>query len=178
MPPEVRRGGRVELPNRNDFLYSGEIDQALAFSTSQRQSANLWWPEDRTRCVATGLDLNWTYLGGSDQLVELLLADPRLEALPVELGDPCTSALTPSYRAIVARAALTLRDQGSVSIATTLGTIEARLAAHRPGATLRIERKAVSGSVYGSSNGAVDPANIDRLGQRLGFSLGELTDYT
>lgn len=26
---------------------------------------SLWWPDDRTWCVATEIDFRWTYVGGS-----------------------------------------------------------------------------------------------------------------
>jgi hypothetical protein len=49
------------------------------------QSPNLWWPEDRAWFVATEIDYAWTYIGGSSQLIERLLADDRLEVLPALL---------------------------------------------------------------------------------------------
>lgn len=49
------------------------------------QSPNLWWPEDRAWFVATEIDYAWTYVGGSSQLIEGLLADDRLEVLPALL---------------------------------------------------------------------------------------------
>lgn len=43
-------------------------------------SPNLWWPQDRAWCVATNIDLMASYVGGSNQCVESLLASPELEA--------------------------------------------------------------------------------------------------
>ena len=42
---------------------------------------NLWWPDDRAWCVASEIDFPYTYVGGSNQLIEEILADPLLEAL-------------------------------------------------------------------------------------------------
>lgn len=65
------------------FLFRGAIAVAptLAFNGTY-QSPNLWWPQDRSWCVATEIDGNSTYVGGSARCVEAVLADERLEALP------------------------------------------------------------------------------------------------
>jgi hypothetical protein len=55
------------------------------------QSPSLFWPEDRAWCVATEIDLDSTYVGGSPQLIEALLNDPRFEAWPAQLEDPIDS---------------------------------------------------------------------------------------
>ena len=46
-------------------------------------SPNLWWPQDRAWCVATNIDLLASYVGGSRQYVEAILASPDLEAFEV-----------------------------------------------------------------------------------------------
>ena len=46
--------------------------------------------------MATEVDLDSTYGGGSSQLVEALLADSRLEALAVTASDRVTAAPTRS----------------------------------------------------------------------------------
>jgi len=51
------------------------------------QSPNLWWPRDHAWCVASEIDFCSTYLGGSRALVERVLADESLEAIPVRLED-------------------------------------------------------------------------------------------
>lgn len=52
------------------------------------QSPNLFWPADLAWCVATEIDLPYTYVGGSAALVEDVLAHPALEAWPAEPSDP------------------------------------------------------------------------------------------
>ncbi|MBF6301547.1 hypothetical protein IU459_29005 [Nocardia amamiensis] len=44
------------------------------------QSPNIFWPDDRAWCVATDIDLDWTYVGGSEELVRSIVAEPRFEA--------------------------------------------------------------------------------------------------
>ena len=84
----VPAGPRVEIPGRSLRLYAGSIEHAgalLAFPTLQ--SPNLWWPDDRAWCVASEIDFCSTYVGGSPVLIERVLEDERLEAIPVRLED-------------------------------------------------------------------------------------------
>jgi hypothetical protein len=61
------------------------IDRALESPVPFDQSPNLWWPEDRAWFVTSEIDFAWTYVGGDNSLVEALVSDSRLEALPVVL---------------------------------------------------------------------------------------------
>ena len=54
------------------------------------QSPNFWWPEDRAWCVHTEIDLNTTYVAGSQKLVDAIL-ESELEAYQVEPTDKITS---------------------------------------------------------------------------------------
>lgn len=64
----------------------------MAFGRPVRPTvANLFWPGDRAWCVATEIDLDSTYVGGSVELIADLLADPRLEAFPAEVTDDVTA---------------------------------------------------------------------------------------
>ncbi len=63
-------------------------EQQHAFTRASRahggvQSPHLWWPEDRTWCVATEIDLDSTVVAGSAALVAEVLAAPDLEAFEV-----------------------------------------------------------------------------------------------
>jgi hypothetical protein len=105
-PPEIINGPRVSLPGRNYILFEGPIDAAnqlgwrsgellrgahpeldLDPDDFEPQSPNLFWPQDRSWFVATEIDLDSTYVGGSQRLVRELLGDCRLEAWPAQLGD-------------------------------------------------------------------------------------------
>ena len=44
----------------------------------------IWWPEDRSFCVATDPDVGWSYVGGSRELIHRLLREPELEVLEVD----------------------------------------------------------------------------------------------
>ncbi len=82
IPESVRSGPRVEMPHREYFIYSGPIDQALAFVGTKQQTPNLWWPDDRAWCVASEIDLPWTYVGGRSELIKQLINHRNIEAQP------------------------------------------------------------------------------------------------
>ncbi|KWX00555.1 hypothetical protein TH66_15180 [Carbonactinospora thermoautotrophica] len=87
--PVAPPGPRVQIPERPLVLYRGPIEAATAFCQPPTwQSPNLWWPEDRAWCVASEIDLESSYLGGTESLVDQLLHDRRLEVVPVSLTDP------------------------------------------------------------------------------------------
>ena len=126
IPKDVRNGSRVRLPNRDYFLYEGGLDDATAWMDSEGQSPNLWWPEDRSWCVATEIDLPWSYVGGSHQLATDLLSDRRLEGLPAQPDDP----LHHDDDQLVSQAADAARElpaTGEVTITTGVGTLRAWL---------------------------------------------------
>jgi hypothetical protein len=77
-----------ELPGRAYYLLSGPIEAATDSLERRpfRQSANLWWPDDRAWCVATEIDFSWTYVGGNESLIDELLAVPALEVIRAELS--------------------------------------------------------------------------------------------
>lgn len=76
---------RVPMAARPMVLGAGGPDDAvLSFAPAPwHQSASLWWPDDRVWCVATDVDLMTTYVGGSRDVVDDVLADARLEAFEV-----------------------------------------------------------------------------------------------
>lgn len=87
LPP----GPRVEVPDRSFALYSGPLEGALTFCHPPvSQSPNLLWPADRAWCVASEVDFRSTYVGGSNRLIDQILSDEQLEAIPVRPGDRIT----------------------------------------------------------------------------------------
>lgn len=105
-PSEIIDGPRVSLPGRDYILFTGPLAAAidLGWRTGELvkevdpdapidpddfspQAPSLFWPEDHAWCVATEIDLDSTYVGGSEALVDTLLADPRFETWRAELGD-------------------------------------------------------------------------------------------
>jgi len=62
----IRQGPRVSLPNRDYWLFTGPVEAVTATAplAGLEQTPNLWWPADRAWCVATEIDLPWTYVAG------------------------------------------------------------------------------------------------------------------
>ncbi len=127
VPAAVRAGPRVELPHREYLLYAGRVEEALAFVPEQRQTANLWWPRDRSWCVATEIDLQWTYVAGSRTLIDHLVADPRLEAQPVEPSDSHLLEVHGWLARARDRAVTGVLATGATTVTTSRGTVTARL---------------------------------------------------
>jgi hypothetical protein len=127
MPARVRSGPRVQLPKRNYLLYTGPIEDALAFVADRRQTPNLWWPQHHEWCVASDIDLQWTYVGGPHRLIETMLADPRLEAMPARPEDPIQFRLQGWLDALIADAADELLERGAVTVTTSRGNVQATL---------------------------------------------------
>jgi hypothetical protein len=85
---------RVELPQRRYLLFEGPLDAAAELGDWPLpdwflpQSPNICWPDDASWCVATEVDLPYTYVGGARDLVDELLIDVRLEVWEAQLDDP------------------------------------------------------------------------------------------
>jgi hypothetical protein len=93
LPPQFPPGGislpEVFLPERPYLLLEGPLDAAGELAmTLYDQSPSLFWPDDHAWLVATDVDLDSTYLGGSVALARDLLAAGHLEAVPASVTDP------------------------------------------------------------------------------------------
>jgi hypothetical protein len=86
-PYPRRAAPLIRMPQRPMALLRGPLSAAsTAFSRGGwPETASLWWPDDRTWCVATDIDLMSTYVGGSTACIEAVLADKRLEAFAVSV---------------------------------------------------------------------------------------------
>jgi hypothetical protein len=80
--------GRRVTPNRarSYLLFAGPLNKVAGW----QDGPNLWWPDDRAWCVASEIDLPYTYVGGSKELIAEILTHPALEALPSDVGDGIT----------------------------------------------------------------------------------------
>ncbi len=171
-----RPGGampKVELPGRSYLLYKGPIEGALAFPAPSFQTPNLWWPSDHSWCVASEIDLNWTYVGGATALIQDLLRSRSLEAVPVEPDDSCVFQLVAADASTFRKATETLQRDGTVSVSTTLGEIEATLTGRGPRSTLAISWQRHGGG-SGRSTTTLDGSDSDLIGAFLGLALENL----
>jgi hypothetical protein len=177
IPQAVLRGPRVHLPERDYLLYAGPVEtvDAVAPVAGSYQTANLWWPSDRAWCVASEIDLPWTYVGGPAGLIERLLADGRLEVLPAGPDDPLTR--TEDWVTTWAAEATTrLLSTGEAVITTSRGTVEARLERlrGRGRATLRTWTRGDSGvtrRTWGTLSHRDKGGQRDEICRRLCWAL-------
>jgi hypothetical protein len=172
LPGWVRDGPRVSLPNREHLLYRGSVEDVTATAglDGGGQCASLWWPADHAWCVATDVDLQWTYVAGSRGLIDAILADDRIEALPASPDDP-VSRMEDWVIAWVEELADGLLSRGAASLTTCRGTLEARL--RRPGR--RRERQLIihSTATTGRSSSTADTTlhSGDELREQVSFYL-------
>lgn len=81
---------KFSIPGRDLLLFTGSLDDAIeGFYEPIRgphfQSAYFWWPDDRAWFVATEIDSDSSYIGGSSVCIEALVGDASLEALEVSI---------------------------------------------------------------------------------------------
>jgi hypothetical protein len=92
-PPEVLNGPRVSIPARSYLLFRGPLSQAGQWGAADLvlgrlrpiNSPNLIRPADHSWFVATEIDLPWTGIAGSAELVQDLIADESLDVELIEL---------------------------------------------------------------------------------------------
>ena len=87
-PAEVLTAERLTGVGRDYVLYAGLLSAVTSFHVNLWDSPNIWWPEDRKWCIATDIDLDSTYVGGSEACIESLVNDIRFEVLPTTLDTP------------------------------------------------------------------------------------------
>ena len=84
--PDRLRG--FDLHGNPHLVYRGPIGVIRRFEWSRRwQIPHLWFADDRTWCVGSDIEADNTYVGGSVNLVERIVAAPELEALRVHPED-------------------------------------------------------------------------------------------
>lgn len=99
MEPEWQRAARLALPQRTYLLFTGALESVADLgwrlpgpaTPLHPESPNLIWPADWSWYVASEIDLDSTFVGGSEELIRDLLYDGRLEAWPSSPGDQVTA---------------------------------------------------------------------------------------
>ena len=82
-PGDIRRAQRVKGVGRNYLLYAGRLEQIAGFYHKfPPRPPNIWWPADHAWLVATDIDLDSTYVGGTLECIDAILASKALEAVP------------------------------------------------------------------------------------------------
>ncbi len=88
---EITRS-RLHLPDRDYVVLAGPLRSALRIGSFAAelfwpQSPNLFWPADRTWCVASEIDFDSTLVGGPLRLIDAILRTPELDAWPITADD-------------------------------------------------------------------------------------------
>ncbi len=128
IPESAREGLQVHLPARDYLLYTGPVEAVTATVplANSEQVANLWWPSDRAWCVASEIDLAWTYVGGPVAMIDRLLTDLGIEAVAADASDHLTR-VEPWVDHLVQVAVNELWAIGGTFITTSRGTVNAVL---------------------------------------------------
>lgn len=88
MTQALRAAPSFEAPGRRWHLFRAPLDhleQPFFEDSIEHQPANLAWPEDRSWCLATEIDAEVTYVGGSKELISAILEAPGIEAVTARL---------------------------------------------------------------------------------------------
>ncbi len=78
----------------SETLYQGELTEVdeLSGKGDYYTTPTYWWSEDKSWTVFTDPEYTFTIVGGSQELIDSILADPTLEAVQVDL----TTRITPN----------------------------------------------------------------------------------
>ncbi|TYS67537.1 hypothetical protein FZC76_13220 [Sutcliffiella horikoshii] len=82
--------GRIpEVEVENGHLYAGQLSDIFTIYNKGEMdglaSPTYWWPEDRSWCMSTDYDLDFTIFGGSKQIYDALMSNDKLECIEVDL---------------------------------------------------------------------------------------------
>lgn len=91
--PWMQAAPSVNIGGQGYRLFAGPVEVATESFydfPDLPYSANMWWPDDHAWFVVTHIDLQSTYVGGSDAAVEAILNESRLEAFQAFIDDDDT----------------------------------------------------------------------------------------
>jgi hypothetical protein len=95
-------GPKVELPARAYWLFRGPLAEVGAWAQADGwpgrvrlddETPAFAWPADRAWCFTSDVDPHWAGIGGTPELIERLIADPRLDVVPTDHDES-----PPAYR--------------------------------------------------------------------------------
>lgn len=95
--PDVMKAPRAHLGDwRSYVLFTGTLADVGAWGARPlapdwpraMPPASFTWPEDRAWCITADVDPVWVCVGGSQALIDAVLARPDLVSAPATYGDP------------------------------------------------------------------------------------------
>ena len=172
-PHRFRPPRTFVLPGREYELFEGPLAGAAHFELNghQAQSPSLWWPADHSWCVASEIDLAWSYVGGSARLIDALLADERIETLRAAPDDSFWLTLPRWLIDLIDGAVDEVLSNGSVNLTLATGDVEVSLRRlDRRGHAVVVAR---SNRLYGwaGSNTPVKMGNAEQLRRDIRFAI-------
>jgi hypothetical protein len=93
--PSVLDGPKVVVPNRKYLLFRGPLSGAGDWGAADLRPgyprgylpAAFVWPADHAWCVAHDIDPHWAGIGADADVVDQLVADPRLDVVRADPSD-------------------------------------------------------------------------------------------
>jgi hypothetical protein len=94
---EILKGPKLRLRHRDYVLFDGPLASVLSFGRREEilgrevlrhHAPDFIWPDDHAWFIATDVDLDVAYIGGSRALIEDVISDERLVATRVTAEDP------------------------------------------------------------------------------------------
>jgi hypothetical protein len=160
------------LPWRDYELFDGPLLDATSFAMPgfDFQSPNLWWPEDHAWCVASEIDLPWTYVGGSSDVIDILLGDDRLEVLDILHDDPIVADVAEWLRERIDVAAEQLMRTGSATMYLAAGEVDLKLESLSKRRSVLISRS-ISGNGWAGANTQIGTRRSDDLQAQIRFAV-------
>lgn len=70
----------LDLPHRRYYLWTGPLGSAMAFAHEPHSPPSLIWPEDRSWFVGAPIYTNEIAVAGTTEVVDAVVAHPRLNA--------------------------------------------------------------------------------------------------
>lgn len=99
-PPVTLKPEKFSMSDREFYMFGAPLSIAPTFAQhvfgfngyalDGTEAPNIWWPDDEAWLICTDIDLASSYIGGSVELIDAILADPELEAFPAFLSDSVT----------------------------------------------------------------------------------------
>ena len=77
----IKTARPIEIGSFTYLVFVGRLDAIL----HGREMPSIRWPQDRAWYLATDIDMTSTIVGGSADCISQLVADPRLEAMPISV---------------------------------------------------------------------------------------------
>jgi hypothetical protein len=80
---------KINHTMRAFYMLRGPLNSYAQFSNDP----SYWWPDDRAWCLCTDTDFAWSYLAASRACIDEVLAEPVLDAVETEPGNPARSGM-------------------------------------------------------------------------------------